>query len=111
VKLNLLFLSSLIATGCSGGPSEDEFAEEAAEVFCAKMFECFDDTVLDMMYEDEEACRESMQGEMEPGGEDDCEYDSKAADECLDAFEDADCADLKAGTVPSECDDDKVCPS
>ena len=109
MKLNLLMLSSLIATGC-GGPSEDEFAEKAAEVACEKMFECMDQKALDFMgWDDEEACREDMEVDYEPGGDDaDCEYDSKAADDCLDAFEDLSCEDLKAGNMPSECDD--VCP-
>ena len=110
MKLNLFLLSSMIATGCGGGPSEEEFAEKAAEVFCAKIFECFDESMVEKMYGDEESCRETMQGDMEPGDESDCEYDSKAADDCLDAYDAMACDDLKAGTVPPECEPDNVCP-
>ena len=111
MKTNLFLLSSLIATGCSGGVSEDEFGEEAAKVFCAKMFECLDGKTLDFMgYDDEDACVEDLETEMEPGGDDDdCEYDAGAADDCLDAFEEMSCEDLKdPNAQPSECED--VCP-
>ena len=107
MKLNLLLLSSVIATGC-GGPSEEEFAEDAAKVVCEKMFECMDQKALDFMgWDDEEACREDMQGDYEPG-ESDCEYDADAANDCLDALEDSSCEDLKSGSSLPECDD--VCP-
>ena len=111
MKTNLLLLSSLIATGCGGGVSEDEFGEEFAKVYCAKMFECFD-AMAGKMYDDEEACRQAMEGDDNPGDKtDDCDYDSKAADDCLDAFDAESCEDLKAGTTPSECDSEKICPS
>ena len=111
MKLNLFLLSSMIATGCGGGPSEDEFAEEFAKVYCAKMFECFD-SMAGKMYEDEEACRETMEGDGKPSEkEDDCDYDSKAADDCLDAFDAMECDDLKTGDIPPECDPDKLCPA
>ena len=112
MKLKLLVLSSLIATGCGGGVSEDEFGEEAAKSICAKMFECLDESVVTKMYADEEACQEALSSDYDPGAKtDDCDYDSKAADDCLDAFDAMSCDDLKAGTMPSECDEDKVCPS
>ncbi len=110
MKLNLLMFSSLIATGCGGGVSEDEFGEEAAKSICAKMFEC-NEAMVSKVYEDEAACQDALSGDYEPGGEDDCDYDASAADDCLDAFDAMECDDLKAGNVPSECDEDKICPS
>jgi hypothetical protein len=114
VKTNLLLLSSLIATGCGGGVSEDEFAAEFAKSYCAKMFECMDQKALDFMgWDDEEACRQAMDGDGKGGDKsDDCNYDSKAADDCLDAFDALSCDDLKSGTTTlPECDAEKICPS
>ena len=111
MKLNLFLLSSLIATGCGGGVSEDKFGEEAAKSICAKMFEC-NEAMISKVYEDEAACQDALSGDYEPGAKtDDCDYDAKAADDCLDAFDAMSCDDVKAGTVPSECDEDKICPS
>ena len=109
-KTNLLLLSSLIATGCGGGVSEDDLGKEAAKSVCAKMFEC-NEAMVSKVYEDEAACQDALSGDYEPGAEDDCDYDSKAADDCLDAFDALSCDELKAGTTPSECDSEKICPS
>jgi hypothetical protein len=112
VKTNLLLLSSLIATGCGGGVSEDDFGAEAAKSICAKMFECFDESVITKMYEDEAACEDALSGDYEPGAKtDNCDYDSSAAGDCLDAFDAMSCDDLKSGNTPPECDSEKICPS
>ena len=66
MKTNLLLLSSLIATGCGGGVSEDEFGAEAAKSICAKMFEC-NEALVSKVYEDEAACRDAFEGDYDPG--------------------------------------------
>ena len=111
MKLNLLLFSSVIATGCGGGVSEDDFGKEAAKSICAKMFEC-NEAMMSKVYADEAACEDALSADMDPGAKtDDCNYDAGAADDCLDAFDAMSCDDVKAGNMPSECDDDKICPS
>ena len=113
MKLNLFLLSSVIATGCGGGVSENDFGKEAAKSICAKMFECLDKSVLNKMYADEAACQDALSADYDPGAKNaDCNYDSKAAGDCLDAFDAMTCDDLKAGnTTLPECDESKICPS
>jgi hypothetical protein len=111
VKTNLLLLASLIATGCGGGVSENDFGAEAAKSVCAKMFEC-NKAMVSKVYADEAACQDALSGNYDPTAKSaDCNYDSKAAGDCLDAFDAMSCDDVKAGTTPSECDSEKVCPS
>ncbi len=98
VKINLLFLSILLPA-CK--VSEDKFIEEAAQSICSKWFECAEEEDLEMMWDDEGECREFIEGENQPEGDEaDCEYDAKAADDCLDAYDEMDCDDVMEGTTP-----------
>jgi hypothetical protein len=103
VKLNLVLLSSLIATGC--GLSEDKFLDKASNKYCDLFFDCEDDLDYELPWNDEGECVEFFKGNTQPKGEEaDCEYDEDAAQDCLSAIDELECNDLDdKGSIP-ECE-------
>jgi hypothetical protein len=103
VKFNPLLLSVLLPA-C--GLSEENFIEKAARKSCEAVFECAEEEDIDPKFDDEEECREFIEGLAQPQGDEaDCEYDGGAARDCLDAYDEMDCDDVMGGTSPPECDD------
>ena len=103
MKLNLVLLSSLMATGC--GLSEDKFLDKASNKYCDLFFDCEDDLEGELPWNDEGECVEFFKGNTQPKGEDaDCEDDSEAAHDCLAAIDELECDDLNEVSPIPECD-------
>ncbi len=104
MKRLLLALTAIaLTTAC--GITEDEYAEEFINIFCDLAEECYDEitlTALGFSTADECVDLYSDLGE-DTGGEDTCEFDSDAAQTCLDEYSALTCDDLNAGTTPSAC--------
>ena len=97
----------------SCAPSEDEFAGELVEISCDRIFECTAQEDIDAMGilwifgDDAEECYELFEddsGTDTATAEDDCEYDKKAAKECLKEFDALSCDD-GLDAWPDICDD------
>jgi hypothetical protein len=97
----LLLAACTLLAAC--GYSQDRYADDMIELTCAKFAEC---DMLDFFGGTEEACQNYQQSFYQ-GVEDDSEtcpnYDSKAARDCADAWEDITCAELEDGQTPAIC--------
>lgn len=73
-----------------GGVSEDEFREEFTAKSCDLLFECAGDETTLFFFETPEDCRMFLSF-VWTAVPDECDYDRKAAKECLQAMDDATC--------------------
>jgi len=90
-----IFLASLLALGASACSfSESKFEKKASEASCEWTVECFEGVFADV-----DAC---LEADSEMSDTDSCEYDSKAAKDCVDAIEELTCDDTG---LPSVCND------
>lgn len=112
-KISLVIALGLVA--CGGGLTEEEFGQQVGEVTCDKLFECMGDTTLGFFgwtsVEDCYAAGETTG--TPPTGTSECaNFDSAAAQACLDAWDAVTCEDMTGGTgtvALSECDSAAIC--
>jgi len=100
-----LLATSLVAlTAC--GMSEDKYNEESIRLSCEFIIECYADLEL---YDSVDACITELTDELQDPASG-CEYDSKAAKDCLSGLEDLECpAEGETPTTPVACDEVYVC--
>jgi hypothetical protein len=91
-----MLLLALLACGLTEKNYDDQFAQ----VYCARQFECNDAVELSALYADEAACRDLLTSGA--ADEDACQFDTRAANDCLDALEAATCDDF-LGPLPAAC--------
>jgi hypothetical protein len=83
------------------GPSEKTYAEDFATAWCPRQLECADAATLDALgYDDEGACVALLTSGAPDY--DACDFDARAAQDCLDAVAAASCEEIVAG-VPAAC--------
>ena len=114
IRSMTMLAACLLAVGC--GYSEDTYAEDFTDAWCDKSTECESDilafyvslgsdeataqTSFDTAY-DALCNAEATEAE---DGEDECEFDSAAAKECVEAIETATCEESATGfEFPSAC--------
>lgn len=100
-----MYVAGLVAlTGC--GLSEDKYAEESIRLSCEFIMECYADLEL---YASVDECITEVTADSEDPP-DTCEYDAKAAKDCLSALEDMECpAEGELPETPAACEDVYVC--
>lgn len=95
---------ALLVAGC--GYPEDKFTEDFQQAFCQKYIDCEYGALVG--WETVDDCLAAMDSGSDTGGEDTCDYDSKAAKECVADVEAMSCDDMVSG-LPSSCS--SVCGS
>lgn len=93
----------LVTVGC-GGVREDEFEQARLDAYCNRLFECSSTTVGSATQDD---CNDITPGlATTTTTATACEFDRRAAAQCVAAFEDADCEDiLDPSFTPDVCND------
>ena len=91
-----MLILALLACGLTEKNYDDHFAE----IYCARQFECNDAQELAALYADEAACRALLTSGA--ADEDACAFDTRAANDCLDALEAASCESFLA-ELPAAC--------
>lgn len=99
----MLTLSALLV-GCY---SPEDFGAEYNAVNCDKIYECFDESVIELVPDagdDLESCYD-VRDEPTDADEDDCAFDAKQAQLCVDETAAMACGDYTGGTNwPTSCD-------
>ena len=100
-----MFVAGLVAlTGC--GLSEDKYAEESIRLSCEFIMECYAD--LELYASVDECITEVTADQEDPPA--DCEYDAKAAKDCLSGLGDLECpAEGELPETPAACEEVYVC--
>ncbi len=109
MRWTALFVAMGLLSAC-GGMTEDEFADEFIVATCDKMFECTSAEEIEaagafwVFGADSEECQgifADAEAVEDTGST--CEFDSSAAQECLDAYNSMSCEDAADGTTPDAC--------
>lgn len=100
--LAVFALAGLLA-GCY---SEEQYSEDYNTEYCRLFAECTDESMLEYYpYTTEDECIDYFNSASDTGGttEDECEFDSTAAQDCVAGMQEMTCDDYNAGSFPSEC--------
>lgn len=103
-RRGLAVMVLVLSSGCAY--SREKFTDEYASESCAALFEC-DESGAGLFFEDEDQCNSFVSAlfNMVPGEEDGCEFDSKAAKDCVADIKSMDCDAMVSGESPSSCDE------
>jgi hypothetical protein len=94
----------VVCVGC-GGVSEDKFAKKYARSSCEVIVDCIDtmpdlDTeLMQAFFGDVDSCANLLEAGVYMS-DDGCDYDAKAAGDCLADINNATCTDMLAGASP-----------
>jgi hypothetical protein len=99
-KMKKWMLLTVFLGGC--GMSSSNYLESYAEIYCDRITnECADDDFV--MFESASDCELFLNG-FGSLAVADCDYDAKAAKDCIKEIEEATCDDINAGDGTASCD-------